>query len=118
MKFKSITRFQKLMKTRADLSFWAENIMECEALCVDNHELKHFFAYITNPHLYDYETVEKSETMGDLEKRGELLTNEAEVFENDDRQEAEVFKNGIELKIFVRNKPGVVEEEHDEKKPE
>jgi hypothetical protein len=98
------------MKSRADLSFWAENIMECEALCRGAHEQKHFYAYITNPYTYDYEAVEKTETMGDVEKRGELWDYENEMFQADDRQEAEVFKNGMELKIFVRNK--------DEKNPE
>jgi hypothetical protein len=103
MKFPSITQFKNLMKTRSDLSFWAENIMECEGLCGSTHEQKHFYAYITNPHVYDYEVVEKTETMGDVEKRGELWTYENEAFQYDDRQVAEVFKNGIELKIFVRN---------------
>ena len=89
--------------------------MDCEALCVDIHEQKHFFAYITNPHVYDYDKVEKSETMGDLELRGELLDYKADVFKTDERQEAEVFKNGVELKIFVRNK--AIDEEDDEKCP-
>jgi hypothetical protein len=54
--------------------------------------------------------------MGDLESRGELCDYNADVFKTDERQEAEVFKNGVELKIFVRNAAVVVEED-DEKCP-
>ena len=96
--FASIECFRKLQKKRADLAFWAENIMEAEDLCESNRERKHFYAYITNPHSYDYLRVEKQETLGDLEERGELVYEPA-----DPRQKAEVFQNGTEVKIYVRN---------------
>ena len=96
--FASIECFRKLQKKRADLAFWAENIMEAEDLCENNRERKHFYAYITNPHCYNFDLVEKQETLGDLEERGELVYEPA-----DPRQTAEVFQNGTEVKIYVRN---------------
>ena len=52
MQFPSIEFFKKITKTRSDLGFWAENIMESEQKAKTPHELKHFYAYITNPHTY------------------------------------------------------------------
>ena len=102
------------MKTRRSApEFWAENIIECESLCKDAHEAKHFYSYITNPHKYSYEEAEKMLTLGDLEKCGQLPAYEPA----DERQTAEVFKNGNEYKIFVRTKPVAVLVE-DEKNPQ
>jgi hypothetical protein len=112
MGFASIEHYKKLCQTRSDLGFWAENIFDCEKLASSPQEQKHFYAYLTNPNGYDFETVEQTETLGDLEKRGELPECEPA----DERQIAEVYKNGNDYKIYVRNV--VDDEKDDEKMPE
>ena len=112
MQFPSIEHYKLISKTRSDLGFWAENILESEKIATTEQELKHFFAYITNPRTYEYTTVEQSETLGDLEKRGELPEYEPA----DERQTAEVYQNGREYKIFVRTK-SIEDLDDDEKCP-
>ena len=112
MVFPSIEFFKEIIKKGSDPGFWAENIFDCEKLASSPQEQKHFYAYLTNPNGYDFETVEQTETLGDLEKRGELPEDEPA----DERQTAEVFQNGNDYKIFVRNV--VDDEKDDEKMPE
>lgn len=117
MVFPSIEFFKEIIKKRSDPGFWAENIIESERLAKTPQELKHFYAYITNPHTYNYEKVEKThETLGDLESRGELPPPDPA----DERMTADVYKNGCEYKIFVRNNTVKedVDEENDEKRPQ
>jgi hypothetical protein len=110
MTYPSIERLRVLLKTRADHSFWAENIIESEALCKSELEHKQFYAFLTNPHTY-VDGQDVRETLGDLESRNELPGYEPA----DNRQEAKVFQNGTDVRIFVTNKSLVDDEKVEEK---
>jgi|AP95_1055475.scaffolds.fasta_scaffold396806_1 hypothetical protein len=104
----AIDKLQAMFKQNTDPSFWGHNIMEASKLCRTENDFKHFYAFMTNPLMYNKEAVEHSKTMKDLSAE-DLVGCIKPLPEG---MVPHVFENGNETIIYTKNE---MKEEDDEK---
>jgi hypothetical protein len=111
--YRSLKKYDNLLKQRPDPSYWADNIIDAESVCESEEERRHFMTYIMNPRKYNADDMKHVVTLGDLEKAGKLVDD---IKPYPVGMMTESYVNGGEVILIV--KTTAIEEEHDEKNPE
>jgi hypothetical protein len=113
----AIEKLIELSKKRSDASFWDTNIIEAHALCRNELDHKHFWAYLSNPEEYDPMLVECMKTLGD--RIDEMSVDERAqpvIMPLPDFMEEIIHQNGNHISIeYINRKHQLTIQEDDEK---
>ena len=107
-----IQKFEKLEKRRPDPSDHLVNIMNAiEGADMNDEAWCNFYRYITCQNKDDWEFVprEKVVTLGDLDP--EYIKSVEKMLEYPPEQTVEVWKNGVDIHIYVNNTDTIVKED-------
>ena len=112
----AIEKLIDLSKTRSDTSFWDANIIEAHALCRNELDHKHFWAYLSNPEEYDPMLVECMKTLGDrINEMDVVELNRPVIMPLPDYMAETVYQNGNHISIEYKNMRCKQIQEDDEK---
>ena len=104
--YDSIKKYKQLLKDRKHIDYWADNIIDSEALIQNTVEAQHFYQYVMNPQKYDADAP-LGKTLGDLIDEG-TLQNIKPYPKNMVEKE---YDNGLETMIYVKNTANDIDDE-------
>jgi hypothetical protein len=113
--YRSLKKYDELLKQRNHPEFWAANIIEAESECESEEERRHFMTYIMNPKEYNADDMKHVVTLGDLEAQGRLV-NDIKPYPKG--MTTESYLNGGEVVLIVKTNTLQPVDEFDEKCPE